>query len=584
LLPLICLALRAAHAGSATWNLNPTSGDWNTAANWTPATVPDGQHDIATFQVSDIPALTLSAGGSVKTYAVDHILFAPVASAFTITANPFAHLMFSGDGIINNSNVTQTFMTKVQEGDFGVGSVVFVNAASAGSLTTFINSASPSSSVVGGLIDFFNNANAGNGTFTNEGGSVQFAWGGEIEFFDTTSAGSATFFNYGATNLGTLGGMINFEGASSAAEGTFFNYGAESPALGAQMFFLQGADAGNATIINNGGTVDGAGGGAIYFYDTTNCSAATVINNGGTVPGAGGALLWITNSANAAGATLIANGGTNGGNGAHLVLVSTSEGGTAGFQIFADGNLDISFHSKPGVDIGSLEGDGQVFLGARVLGVGTNNDTTIFSGVLQDGGEVGGTRGGLSKIGTGTLTLSGASTYTGITTVSQGTLLVENSAGSATGTGAVKVQGGTLGGSGIIAGRVKVGTGSGTGAFLSPGRGANKAITLTIQSLLSFKADSTCTCQLNTKKTKADQVVANGVTIESGAQFNFKVTGNKELRVGKFATVISNTSANPISGTFANLPDGSTFTTHGNTFQADYEGGDGNDLTLTVVP
>ena len=29
-------------AGSATWDLNPGSGDWNTATNWTPATVPNG--------------------------------------------------------------------------------------------------------------------------------------------------------------------------------------------------------------------------------------------------------------------------------------------------------------------------------------------------------------------------------------------------------------------------------------------------------------------------------------------------------------------------------------------------------------
>jgi hypothetical protein len=27
---------------SAQWNFNPVSGDWNTAANWTPTTVPDG--------------------------------------------------------------------------------------------------------------------------------------------------------------------------------------------------------------------------------------------------------------------------------------------------------------------------------------------------------------------------------------------------------------------------------------------------------------------------------------------------------------------------------------------------------------
>ena len=38
-----------AFAGSATWNSNPVSNDWNTAANWTPATVPNGPEDIATF-------------------------------------------------------------------------------------------------------------------------------------------------------------------------------------------------------------------------------------------------------------------------------------------------------------------------------------------------------------------------------------------------------------------------------------------------------------------------------------------------------------------------------------------------------
>jgi len=49
-----------AYATDATWNLNPTSSDWNTAANWTPNTVPTG---TATFEVSNttnkIPAHTL---------------------------------------------------------------------------------------------------------------------------------------------------------------------------------------------------------------------------------------------------------------------------------------------------------------------------------------------------------------------------------------------------------------------------------------------------------------------------------------------------------------------------------------------
>jgi hypothetical protein len=56
------------------------------------------------------------------------------------------------------------------------------------------------------------------------------------------------------------------------------------------------------------------------------------------------------------------------------------------------------------------------------------------------------------------------------------------------------------------------------------------------------------------------------------------------MRRGTVLTVISNTSADPISGTFANLPDGGIVTVNGNNLQASYSGGDGNDLTLTVVP
>jgi len=41
---------------------------------------------------------------------------------------------------------------------------------------------------------------------------------------------------------------------------------------------------------------------------------------------------------------------------------------------------------------------------------------------------------------------------------------------------------------------------------------------------------------------------------------------------------------NPISSTFSNLPDGGTITIGSSSFHANYEGRDGNDLTLTVVP
>jgi fibronectin-binding autotransporter adhesin len=47
--------------------------------------------------------------------------------------------------------------------------------------------------------------------------------------------------------------------------------------------------------------------------------------------------------------------------------------------------------------------------------------------------------------------------------------------------------------------------------------------------------------------------------------------------------VIKNTAATPISGTFSNLPDGAIVDVNGNNLKASYSGGDGNDLTLTVV-
>ena len=79
-------------------------------------------------------------------------------------------------------------------------------------------------------------------------------------------------------------------------------------------------------------------------------------------------------------------------------------------------------------------------------------------------------------------------------------------------------------------------------------------------------------------------MIANGLTIESGAQFNFVTVVNKTLTPGTVFIAVDNTSANPIIGTFANLPDGLILAVGPNNYQVSYEGGDGNDLTLTVVP
>jgi autotransporter-associated beta strand protein len=248
-------------------------------------------------------------------------------------------------------------------------------------------------------------------------------------------------------------------------------------------------------------------------------------------------------------------------------------------EVFGNGFLDISGHNAPGVSIGSIQGSGLVSLGARNLTVGSNNRSTTFSGVIQGSGT-------LTKIGRGKLVLKHGNTYSGGTTVEHGKLFVNNRGASGTGTGPVQVNGGELGGAGIIAGAVSVGTGSGSGAVLAPGFQSDDLRspgTLTIQSLLTFNSDATYKFQLNTWNGTADDVVAGGVTINTGAQFSFDA-GNGALPVGTVFTVITNTSGTQIAGTFSNLPDGATFTSNRNTYQVSYEGGDGNDLTLTVVP
>jgi hypothetical protein len=147
------------------------------------------------------------------------------------------------------------------------------------------------------------------------------------------------------------------------------------------------------------------------------------------------------------------------------------------------------------------------------------------------------------------------------------------------------VTGGSIGGSGTIGGSLTVGTGTGVGAFLAPAFGRKKQNILTVQGALSLKSDASYTCTFKTMDAAArvDRVVANGITI-TGTGFSFQGTIEGTLPIGTKFAVLNNTSATPIAGTFANLPDGGTITVAGTTFQANYQGGDGNDLTLTVVP
>jgi fibronectin-binding autotransporter adhesin len=589
-LTIVLGALNAVYAGSATWDLNPISGDWNTAINWMPPTVPNGPDDVATFGLSNQTSVSTSADIEVSS-----IVFDSSTSGFTIT-NPFAEFIVSGIGIVNNSTVLQNVVNPSDSAG-NAGLLRFTGNATAGNLITYTNegavhingamilfednstAATAQFVNIGGLegnegsvglisfsgtstaangnftntadaqhdgfgkIEFHENATAANGTFANEQNGV-YGHGGWVQFFDNTTADHATFTNkpaflsavsfYGNSTAAnativneggtyyTLRGYTEFFDSSTASDGLFIVNGSLTTFFGYAYLSLGGnSKAGNGTFIANGGQVAGASGGNIYIEGNSSAENGIFIANGGMVSGAEGArVVFLLGAPTAAGATLIANGGvgTGAAEGGGIAFDDDSTGAEARVELFGNGFLDIRAHATPRLTIGSLEGDGFVFLGGANLFVGRNNLSSEFSGLIEENSE--GATGAITKIGTGILMLTSANTYTGGTTIEGGKLVVDNRTGSATGSGTVQVNAGILAGRGTIFGPVNVGTGSGSGAALAPGRRGTKTDTLTILSALIFQLDSTYKFELKSSTATADKVVANGITINSGAQFS----------------------------------------------------------------
>jgi autotransporter-associated beta strand protein len=167
-------------------------------------------------------------------------------------------------------------------------------------------------------------------------------------------------------------------------------------------------------------------------YSFTGTSGLTftgtgIVNNSANAPAISmtGASVLFSNASSAGNATVTLNG--NGG----VNFTGTSSGGTARLVLNANTGIGISGLTASGTGVGSVEGAGSVVLGAKQLTTGGNNLSTTLSGGVSGSG------GSLVKEGSGTLTLTGANTHTGGTTVSAGALQIGNGGTSGTIAGSI---------------------------------------------------------------------------------------------------------------------------------------------------
>ncbi len=503
------------------------------------------------------------------------------AGSSTITLQGTATLTFNntstaGSSTINSSLVgsTITFNDTSTAGSANIvlkeSNLVFNNSASAGSsiitmpdathpgTITFNDTSTAANSnitVVGSLgitssLSFLDASTAGNATITNNpgigsGGTTQFGTPGGT---DTSNAGTAhitnnnmgsTQFNgntsgASATITNNSGGNTNFLDQSTAASATIVNNNGGTTTFGLIIVGTDTATAGNANITNNAG-------------GTTEFTAATTAANAAITNKAGGFLQFGDSGAGAstatAGNSIITNDGTTSfnanttagsavittGSGGNVFFFDSSTGGGARFITNAGGTFDMSGLTAAGMTAGSIEGAGSYILGAKNLTVGSNNLSTTVSGVISGPG------GSLTKVGTGTMTLTNTESYTGATTVNGGSLIVDGSIAASSLT--TVNAGSTLSGSGTV-GNTAI-----NGGTLAPGSTVSAFGPLTVTGSLSFTTASTYMIQVNS--TSAGRTNVSGTATLNGATVNVNYLSS--TLQSQYTILHANTG---VSGTF----------------------------------